>query len=285
MSPRHNQLSLIDQTPEVPVSVGGASIEARSAASILTKASGFMADYDFTLNPYEGCSYGCSYCYAAFFARNRRASAEWGSWVTVKENALERLRSVRRDLRGTRIYVGSVTDPYQPVERRLGLVRQLLIELAARGARVVLQTRGPDVTRDIDVFQRFEHVRVNMTVTTDSHDVLRTFEPGCPSTDHRLRAIGRVAAAGVPTSITLTPLLPLADAGSFADRLLATGVTRFVVQPFHHGGGRFVAGTRPAALKLIEQYRWDDDAYRDAVKVLRARLPEVIEGRAGFAPD
>ncbi|MEI6403158.1 MAG: SPL family radical SAM protein [Ilumatobacteraceae bacterium] len=243
-----------------------------------------MADYDYTLNPYAGCSFGCSYCYAAFFARRVEDQADWGNWVRAKTDAERLLRRMRTDLTGQRVYMSSVTDPYQPIERRLGLVRSLLPILAERGVRLVVQTRSTLVTRDIDLFSRFEHVRVNMTVTTDSRRVERAFEPRCPTNRRRLAAITRVHEAGIPASITMTPLLPLDDAHGFADSLAATGIQHFVVQPFHADRGRFVAGTRDEALRLTKEMGWDEDRYRAAVKVLRDRLPSLAEGREGFAP-
>ena len=281
------QPSLFDQPAREssrPVTIGRAHVEYRDAASILTRASGFMSDYDFTLNPYSGCTFGCTYCYAAFFTRDLERQRTWGDWVVVKENALERLRRMRTDLSGARVYLGSVTDPYQPIERRLGLVRSLLPILAERGVRLVVQTRSPDVARDIELFKRFEHIRINMTVTTDSEEVRRAFEPGCPTTNRRLEGIAQVAAASVPTAITLTPLLPLEDPSSFARLLRATGVVDFVVQPFHAERGRFVAGTGAKALEITAAMGWTNDAYRSAVAVLRSTLPSLLEGRSGFAP-
>lgn len=267
-----------------PARTGHADVDYVDASSILTRASGFMSDYDFTLNPYSGCSYGCTYCYAAFFAQRRELRDNWGRWVKVKENALDKLRRMRTPLTGKRIYMSSVTDPYQPVERHVRLVRALLEELAPRQPRLVVQTRSPLVTRDIDVLASFEHVRVNMTVTTDDDEVRRVFEPWCPPNRLRLDAIRRVSEAGLPTSITLTPLLPVSDPDGFADLLLATGVRHFVVQPFHTTKSRFVAGTRSEALELIAGRGWDRAAYRSCVAVLRAALPSLDEGREGFAP-
>ncbi|MEZ4617264.1 MAG: radical SAM protein [Caldilineaceae bacterium] len=136
-----------------------------------------MANYDYTLNPYSGCIFGCTYCYAAFFARERGAQENWGKWLNIKENALELLKVKRkRPLIGKTIYMSSVTDPYQPVEKKLELTRQLLEELLRfHRIKLVIQTRSPLVTRDIDLLQRFESVQVNMTVTTDSETVRRTF--------------------------------------------------------------------------------------------------------------
>lgn len=277
---------VVGEQPELfelnePADDGVVRIQPRS---ILTKASGFMAAYDYTLNPYSGCQFGCNYCYAAFFVRDKDLVDSWGQWVQAKANAVDVLRRMRTDLRGKSIYMSSVTDPYQPVERRLRLVRGLLEELVPRQPRLVVQTRGPLVTRDIDLLSQLRDVRVNVTVTTDSEDVRRAFEPTCPSNAQRLGAIAQVAEAGIQSCITMTPLLPVADPERFADALLSTGVRRFVVQPFHASSGRFVAGTRDAAVATSRRLGWDADRYRETVDILRGVLPHLDEGRDGFAP-
>lgn len=268
----------------LPVTIGHSKIITSESQSVLTKATGFMSDYDYTLNPYSGCSYGCTYCYAAFFARDLDKQANWGAWVEAKVNAISLVRNARRDLKGKKIYMSSVTDPYQPIERRLMLVRDLLKVLADKQVRLVVQTRSPLVVRDIDLLSGFEHVRVNMTVTTDDRTVQQAFEPHCPTNSRRLAAITKIQAAGIPCSITMTPLLPVRDPESFAKRLLATNVTEFVVQPFHADQGRFVAGTREAALAEIQRLKWTPDRYQQTVAIFRQLLPSLAEGREGFAP-
>lgn len=274
----------VDAAVERPERSGRADVRYEAASSILTPASGFMAEYDFTLNPYSGCGFGCHYCYAAFFARDKELVDTWGDWVTVKENAVALLRRRRKSIRGKSIYMSSVTDPYQPIERQLELVRSLLLELIPHQPRLVVQTRSPLVTRDIDLLQQFEVVRVNMTVTTDSEEVRRAFEPHCPTNNKRLDAIAEVMAAGIDSAITLTPLLPVDDPRAFARRLAATGVQRFVVQPFHPSKGRFVRGTRDEAVNIAASMGWDDERYRATVEILRKSLPNVEEGQDGFAP-
>jgi DNA repair photolyase len=243
-----------------------------------------MAEYDYTLNPYSGCAFGCSYCYAAFFTASVERRDTWGDWVDVKENALAVLRQMRAPLRGKTIYMSSVTDPYQPIERKLGLVRSLLEELVHHQPRLVVQTRSQLVTRDIDLLRRFDHVQVNMTVTTDSERVRRAFEPHCSTNRKRLDAIATVRASGIVCVITMTPLLPVEDVHTFARDLVATGVRRFVVQPFHPERGRFVAGTREPALALVRDMGWTAERYDETVNLLRHTLPELSEGQEGFAP-
>lgn len=267
-----------------PTRLGLTVIDYKEATGILTTPKGFMAGYDYTINPYSGCAFGCAYCYAAAFAPAEMSSDAWGRWVRVKENAIDLLRKTRRDLRDKAIYVSSVTDPYQPIEKRLQLTRSLIEELIHHQPRLVIQTRSPLVTRDIDLFKQFKVVQVNMTVTTDSDEVRRAFEPSCPSNAQRLEAIERVQAAGVPSCITMTPLLPVQDAEAFATSLLATGVKRFIVQPFHAKKGQYSAGTKDSAQPLIERYRWSSDGYREVRDILKRRLPQLGEGKQGFAP-
>jgi DNA repair photolyase len=124
-----------------------------------------------------------------------------------------------------------------------------------------------------------------MTVSTDSRRVQRAFEPHCAAPQRRLRAITQVAEAGVNTSITMTPLLPIEDIETFTKDLLKTGVQHFVVQPFHADRGKFVAGTRPRALHLIADLNWTDANYQRIVKHMHSQLPILEEGREGFAPE
>ena len=287
-----------------PARLGHAAIDYKPARAILTKATGFMDAYDFTLNPYAGCAFGCTYCYAAFFSRasGSISGAErrdtWGRWVEVKENAIKLLERRRKRLDGTLIYMSSVTDPYQPIERKLKLTQGLLEVLAKRHRpKLVVQTRSPDVVRDADLFREIVayggRVQVNLTVTTDDEDVRRAFEPTCPSNARRLGAARELVGQGIATCVTMTPLLPVQNAERFADELLATGVQNFIVQPFHFQSGKFVAGTRDAALGILatkldcgqrsvpSRYLEHYGRLRDT---LHSKLPRLGEGKDGFKP-
>jgi DNA repair photolyase len=190
--------------------IGRSSVAYIQTKSILTESSGFMSEYDYTLNPYSGCTFGCTYCYAAFFVRDQAKQDSWGQWVQVKENALTLLRRKRNDpLDGKRIYMSSVTDPYQPIERNLELTRTILEELLTyHQPRLVIQTRSPIVVRDIDLLQRFATVQVNMTITTDDEQIRKVFEPTCSSIKARFEAITRIQQAGIPACITMTRCYP-----------------------------------------------------------------------------
>lgn len=266
--------------------IGQTEIQYIKSASILTEAKGFMGAYDFTLNPYSGCSFGCNYCYAAFFSRSSEEKDTWGHWLKVKENALQLLLKWRKKpLYNKTIYISSVTDPYQPIEKQIELTRGVLKELSSyHKPRLVIQTRSPLVTRDIDLLKTFDVVQVNMTVTTDSEEVRKAFEPLCPSNKTRLSAIKEVTEAGIQTCITMTPLLPVKNALEFTHELKNTGVKKFIVQPFHPDKGKFIASTREDALAQIKRMKWDESKYLEVVNVFRKELPWLGEGKDGFAP-
>ena len=266
--------------------LGKTKIEFIQSSGILTQPKGFVGAYDYTLNPYSGCSFGCNYCYAAFFSRTAGERENWGGWVKVKENALGLLIKYRkRPLLDKSIYISSVTDPYQPIEKELELTRGVLKELLYyHRPRLVIQTRSPLVTRDLDLFKKFISIQVNMTVTTDSEIVRKAFEPLCPSNELRLKAIKELTDNGIKTCITMTPLLPINDPHVFANMLMQTGVKKFVIQPFHVGKGKFASGIGAAAIEQIEKMNWTAIRYREVADILKRRLPFLEEGKKGFSP-
>jgi len=280
-----DQLSLFNEDDK-KTKLGHSEIKYKNASSILTKTSGFMDSYDYSLNPYSGCSFGCTYCYAAFFSRNKEKMDNWGYWVEVKENAMIMLKKKRKKpLKDVIVYMSSVTDPYQPIEKKLELTRQILQEFADyHSIRLVVQTRAPLVTRDIELFRKIGRVQVNMTITTDNEEVRKIFEPFCPSNKVRLKAIKEINDNGIQSCITMTPLLPVKDVRKFALSLKETGIKKFIIQPFHKTKGKFIAGTRKNALKILENYNWNDETYNEIFQEIKQRIPNIGVGKKGFAP-
>src|SRR4051812_43924953 len=256
------------------------------ARSIFSPATGFIrrGGFDWSCNPYVGCTFGCTYCYAMFLPQNRRPRADWGRWVTAKRNAVELAARRAPKLAGQAVYLSSVTDPYQPVERSLFLTRGILEAIAPHRPRLLVQTRGPLVLRDVDVLQRFDRVRVNVSIPTDSERVWKAFEPKSPPLERRWQAAEELKASGVSVGLCLTPLLPLEDVRGFVDRVAAFRPHVLVVQDFHDSGGGFGADTTAEARQLLASWGWTPDDYRRVVEALRDRLPTVYEGEAGFFP-
>jgi DNA repair photolyase len=253
--------------------------------SIFSDATGFVkrGGFDKTCNPYIGCTFGCTYCYAAFLPQNRRPVSEWGRWITAKRNAVEVARKTAPKLAGQALYMSSVTDPYQPVERSLFLTRGILEALTLHQPRILIQTRGPMVVRDIDILTQFRRIRVHVSVCTDSDEVWQAFEPKSPPLERRWQALQELRAAGIPVGICVTPMLPMKNPEAFADRLLKFQPDVLVTQDFHDAGGKFGADTGEAARQLLSKIGWTSADYQRIRARLLREMP-AYEGEAGFFP-
>jgi DNA repair photolyase len=169
--------------------------------TLMSKSSG---GYDFTINPYKGCSHGCAYCYAPFFLREKR---EWGSFVDVKSNAVEVLeKEMSKNPKGS-ILISIVTDPYQAVEKEHNMTRNILEKLNKK-YHVSILTKSENVLRDIDLFRRLD-CEVGMTITTLDENHARNFEPNATPPMRRLDVLSYLKVSGVKTYIFFGPLLPL----------------------------------------------------------------------------
>jgi len=136
----------------------------RTCKTIMGKSG--IGSVDYAVNPYLGCGHGCVYCYARFMGRwGGHAQEEWGSYVDVKVNALERLEvEAAKKAKGV-VLLSSVTDPYQPVERKYELTRGSLKILLEHQFPVSVLTKSDLVLRDLDVLRQFDRCDVGFTIT------------------------------------------------------------------------------------------------------------------------
>lgn len=188
------------------------SVREITATSILTpqKVGSLSAGYDYTLNPYAGCSFACSYCYVPKFPNARHTLSEWGNWVEVKTNAAELIYKERARVFGSRIFFGSATDPYQYAELKYGVTRACLEELLKYPPKkLTIHTRSHLMLRDLDLIAKFaDRVSVGVSITTDSDEIAREFEPQAPSISRRLELVRALSGAGIEVFASLAPLLP-----------------------------------------------------------------------------
>jgi DNA repair photolyase len=179
--------------------------------SILTKLG--IEGVDYAINPYVGCSHGCVYCYATFMKRFTGHTEEWGTFVDVRVNAAKVLaRQMQRAKRGN-IALGTVTDPYQPLERKYQITRACLEVLTACDFPISILTKSDLVLRDLDLLRRLRDVGVGFTITTLDEEVRRVFEPRSSPAPARLAALSELAEAGIKTWAFCGPLLPLLSDG------------------------------------------------------------------------
>src|SRR3954471_18763009 len=182
--------------------------------SILNRTKPNMP-FQWTINPYRGCEFGCKYCYARYtheFMEIRDVS-EFEHKIFVKDEAAWLLRrDLKKVKKGEEIAIGTATDPYQPAERRHGVTRSILEELSRHcGLEIGIVTKSNLVLRDIDVLQRVAEqntIGVHITVTTVNADLARITEPRAPRPDLRLDAVRRLNEAGIVSGVICAPVLP-----------------------------------------------------------------------------
>lgn len=237
-----------------------------------------------SINPYVGCAFGCAYCYARYthrYAFERLASGAatetaeslgalppWLAFerrILVKENAPA---LVRHSLRygsekhlalvdADTVVIGTATDPYQPAERRFRVTRGILEALAEHeGLSVVIISKSPLVTRDVDLLRRLARqgtVEVHVTITTLDRDLARRIEPRAPTPDARVRGLARLRENGIRAGVNVMPVLPgITDDPAKLDQLIAT-VARAGATFINAAALRLQSAARERYLPFIEQ--------------------------------
>ncbi|MFQ5691918.1 MAG: PA0069 family radical SAM protein [Nitrospinota bacterium] len=171
--------------------------------------------FNASVNPYRGCEHGCVYCYARPTHEYLGFSAglDFETKILVKEDAPRLLREALASPRWTPqvVAMSGVTDPYQPVERRLGLTRRCLEVFLDFRNPVAVVTKNHLVARDVDLLRalaRWRAAAVCLSLTTLDAGLRRILEPRASPPSRRLAAIEALARAGVPTGVLVAPVIP-----------------------------------------------------------------------------
>jgi DNA repair photolyase len=255
--------------------------------------------FEWTLNPYRGCTHGCHYCFARRYHVQFEMDSddEFASVILVKRNFVDMLRRELDRPSWTREHVafGTATDPYQPIEGHYKLTRQCIEALARARTPMGLVTKGPMVVRDKDVLADLTQsagCTVYMSVPTVDDDAWRTLEPGTAHPLQRLRAVRELVDAGINAGVLMAPIVP--GFSSSRSKLETT------VKAIADHGARFVGcnvmylqdGTRTHFMKFIDREfpsmrprfeklyvkKYPPDAYRNEVKA----MVRVLQQRYGL---
>ena len=171
--------------------------------------------FDLSVNPYRGCEHGCIYCYArpTHSYLNLSPGIDFETRIVAKVNAAQRLREAfsARSYLPLSLNIGSVTDAYQPAERKLGITRQVLEVCRDFRHPFSLITKSAGVERDIDLIAPMAADRlaaVYLSITTLDPALARVMEPRAAAPERRLRTIERLAKAGIPVGVSVSPVIP-----------------------------------------------------------------------------
>lgn len=229
-------------------------VEVANRSKVITP-SGFR-NYDVCANPYVGCQIGCAYCYVRFFVKDEEK--DWGEFVRVREHIKDKLpkelekgyvtvpdgkkasKSIK--IEDLRMVIGTMTDPYQPIERKYRITRAMLealINSKAQLNKVGIFTRSPIVTEDIDLIVKLPRKRVHYTVTPCPPDIMKLIEPIAIRVDRRFEVIKELKKEGIRCHVNIAPAIPTLSEqyiDEYAETLADIGVDEFFVDPMQAYG-------------------------------------------------
>lgn len=160
---------------------------------------------DLAANPYIGCPHRCRYCYASFMKRFTGHSEPWGEFIDIKDYESEKLPN---NLSGKLVLLSSVTDPYNPFERKYKRTRMILEKLAGTDADVEILTKSDLVTRDITLLKAMPRVSVGISLNTLDDGFRADMEPGAAAVKRRLNALKTLHENGISTYLFISPIFP-----------------------------------------------------------------------------
>ena len=262
--------------------------------SLLNKCTSPRMPFTWTVNPYRGCEFACKYCYARYTHEfmELRDGVDFERKIYIKQQAAWLLRrDLRRVKQGESIAIGTATDPYQPAERRAGITRAVLEELALhRGLDIGIVTKSNLVLRDAELLSRVaEHNQlfVNITITTLDVELARILEPRAPRPDLRMEAMKQLNLAGVPAGVICAPVVPgITDGPKDLELLVKTaaenGARHIYANPLFLkpcSAAIFLPFLQEKFPHLVESYRrrfegkaFMDQAYRKRISALMRKL-------------
>jgi DNA repair photolyase len=269
--------SLEQAEDEQPLAPGTQIVEER-VKSILAANESPDIDFDLSVNPYRGCEHGCIYCFArpTHSYLNLSPGLDFETRIVAKVNAAERLREAfaRPGYVPRLLNVGSATDAYQPVERRLGITRAVIGVLAECSHPFSLVTKSSGVERDLDLIAPMAAERlaaVYVSLTSLDGALARIMEPRAAAPHRRLRTIETLAKAGVPVGVSISPMIPFLNEPEL-ERLLEAAAGAGASCAF------MIVLRLPWEVNPLFQ-RWLDEHFPDRAARVMARVREMRGGR------
>ena len=246
--------------------------------SILSKNDSPDLSFDLSINPYRGCEHGCIYCFArpTHSYLGLSPGLDFETKIIAKVNAAEKLREQlgARSYRPSPINIGSATDAYQPIERKLGITRAVIEVLAECGHPFSLVTKSSGVERDLDLVAPMAAqglVAVYCSVTSLDPALARILEPRAAAPHRRLQTIATLAKAGVPVGVSVSPIIPFINEPEI-ERILEAAAAAGASSAFG------IVLRLPWEVNPLFQ-RWLDQHFPDRAARVMARIRDMRGGK------
>lgn len=238
------------------------------------------------INPYVGCGHGCLYCYARFIKRFTNHNEPWGSFVDCRINIAEVLRKQLKSekYKDGPIYIGTVTDPYQPLEKKYRLTRKILEILKDYPAPVSILTKSDLITRDLDLLKKFKNIDVNFTINNLDEKWKSLTEPYSSSVEERLAAAKNLAKEGVTVLALMGPYWPhFTNPEKLFLKFREAGISYVFTESFNTTGGNFweveqiLKKHYPGLLPEIKRILFDPKKFYDFYRGEEKRVKELSQ--------
>lgn len=240
------------------------------AKSILQKSN--LPGLPFVINPYTGCIHGCVYCYARFMKRFTAHIEPWGTFLDAKVNAPQLLKKQlgrRRDSLRETVFLSSVTDPYQPADKKYKLTRSLLEVLLEYQVEISILTKSDLVLRDIDLLKQFDYCDVGFSLMTLDDKLAQRLEPRAASPTRRLQALATLHEQGIRTFAFISPYLPRFSKIGEIIEAVSGSIDEIGVEAINTRGGNWQGVEKvltkhyPSLLKDCKRLSKDDDYWME----------------------
>lgn len=205
----------------------------------LSKSS--LPGLDYSLNPYRGCQHNCAYCYVPNVLRIPRN--DWGSFVEIRKNIPIILSKELKKKKPGVVGISTVTDPYQPIEKKYNLTRYCLEQLLIHDSPVHIQTKSDLILRDIDLISKFSDIEVMFSIGTLNDSERKSLEPFSSPIQDRLNAMKQISETGIKTSVFFGPIYPTIkkeDLSKIIDTFVSHGAKEIMVDKFNLKPGVFI---------------------------------------------
>ena len=193
---------------------------------------------DYSLNPYRGCQHNCTYCYVPNVLKINRK--DWGNFVDIKTNIPVILSKELKKKKLGVVGISTVTDPYQPVEKKYKLTRYCLEQLLIYDWPVCIQTKSNLVVRDIDLISKFSNAEVVISIGTLDDDERKILEPFSSAIPERLDVLKQFSNVDVKTSVFFGPIYPtikIKDLSEIINVFIEHGITEVIFDRFNLKSG------------------------------------------------
>ncbi len=175
----------------------------REVKSIVTKSK--LPATDYVVNPYIGCAHKCIYCYAEFMMRFSDINKPWGDYIIIKN--VQKLINIKR-LANKKILFSSVTDPYQPINVKYNLTRELLRQFINSECDIEILTKSKFLLNDMEIIKKIPKIKIGISLSTTNDSFRKDIEPGASSVEDRLNMLRILKDNHINTYLFISPIFP-----------------------------------------------------------------------------